>query len=376
MKALTPLIICLIIMSMSAFYPAVEAAQTTAIYQITAPSAVVAGSQNPLPVTVTVFYNNTVPGDQLIVGILYADLSPATVVPGIVTSSTDPCAGGPMAYARCAVTVPKPSGVERIDFQIGGIFGGSAEPGSWELNVTSVLKDAHGSLIPSSVSSRLFRIGLTTVALNVDVPSNVTVSVDGVAQAPGSVSIGVALGQHTVTVPQLVNVSESTRLRFDHWSDGSPSTVRSVVISNSTTLQADYVTQNLLTLIGVGSNATISTWYDADSNATFSTNQYAPLPGTMSALGAKLAFQGWYENGQLFTRAPTGTVSMNKPHTLTAVWQADYLIPTAVTLGIIGAAIIALLILQRKNRTPKPTRRLRKRHVRRSSVKSSERRRR
>jgi len=54
MKILIPLIICLIIASMSLFYPAVEAAQATTIYQVMGPSGVVAGSENPLPVAVTV----------------------------------------------------------------------------------------------------------------------------------------------------------------------------------------------------------------------------------------------------------------------------------------------------------------------------------
>jgi len=187
--------------------------------------------------------------------------------------------------------------------------------------------------------------------LNVDVPSNVTVSVDGVSQPSGSVSIGVALGQHNVTVPEFVNVTQSTRLRFDQWSDGYHSTLRTIDVRNSTTLQANYVTQNLLTLIGVEGNTTVPTWYDANSNATFSTTQNEPAPGLEGSLGMRLTFQGWYENGQLLTNSPTGTISMDKPHTLIAMWQLDYFVPATVTLGIIAAAMIAFLLVKRRNRT-------------------------
>jgi hypothetical protein len=343
------LAVCLVALCSASVFPGVQAAETTTVYQINGPSSAVAGSENPLLVAVTVYYNNTIAGDQLVVGILYTGLSPA-LVPGVVVSSTDPCVNGRVAVAVCAIIVPNSSGVERIGFQIGGIFGGSRMPGSWNLNVTSLIKGPQNNLIPSSVSSKLFKIDLTPVTLNVDVPSNVVVSVDGVSNPAGSVSVGVALGKHNITVPQLINVSQSTRLRFGHWSDGYSSAFRTIMITNSTSLQADYVTQNLLTLVGVEGNATVSNWYDANTNATFSTNQYVPMQGLPGALGVRLSLQGWYENGQLITNSPTGTISMDKPHTLTALWQADYSIPEAITFGVIAVVIIAFILLRRRKR--------------------------
>jgi len=305
-----------------------------------------------------------VTGYELVVGILYANLLPARIVPGFVVTSTDPCINGRESAALCAITIPKSSGVERINFQIGGIFGPRQKPGSWDLNVTSVIEDSQNNLIPGSVSSKLFKIDLTPVALNVNVPSNVAVSVDGLPQSPGSISIGVALGEHKITVPQLVNVSQSTRLRFDHWSDGYPLTERTIVITNSTTLEADYATQNLLTLIGVQGNNTTYTWYDSDSEATFSTVQYEPFAGMLGTVGARLSFEGWYENGQLLTASPTAKISMDKPHTLTALWQTDYSTPAMIAIGIIAAVIIIFLLIRRSKRTPTTRRRSRKRRKR------------
>lgn len=182
MKILIPLLICLIVASafVSLFYLAVQTSPTTTIYHVTAPGGVVAGSEKPLPVIVTVFYNNAAPGYQLIVGVLDADLSPQRIVPGIVVSSTSLCGNQGQAgpSALCAITVSKSSGVVQIVFQVGGIFGGRRQPGVWDLNVTSVLIDHQNDLVAGSVSSRSFKIHLDTTALNVDVPSDAIVSMD------------------------------------------------------------------------------------------------------------------------------------------------------------------------------------------------------
>ena len=340
-------------------YPNVQAAQTSKIYQVVHPPSGVAGSQDPIPVTATVYYNDTTPGSRLVIGILDAGTSPQSIVPGIVISSTDPCLSQGEVGAVCVIKVPAVSGVEQIGFQIGGIFGGKRGPGSWLLNITSAILDGQGNLVSGSVSSTLFSVDLTPVTLTVVVPGAVVVSVDGVQHLPGPVEVGVALGGNNITVPALVQVGPSTRLRFDHWSDGSLGTIHTVIVTGNVSVDAVYVTQNLLTIVGTGENATGAAWYDADTVATFSANQYEPITGVLGAMGARLAFQGWYENGQLITNSPNGTVSMDKPHTLTGVWQVDFTVPGGIVLGTVAAIAIAYLIVRR--RKTKPARRLRPR---------------
>jgi len=364
LKSATALVVWFIIMCFACAYPTVDATQTTSIRQIVSPTSIIAGSQNPIPVTVTVYYNNTVPGYGLVVGILDAGLTPQRIVPGIVTSSTNPCVNQPEPAALCAITTPAASGAESIDFQIGGIFGGRRTPGTWILNFTSALIDVQGHLVSGSVSSTIFQITLIPVALTVNVPAQVVVSVDGVQQPTGPVSVGVALGQHNITVPELVQVNQTTRLRFTQWSDGYPTTLRNIVVTNATGLQAVYVTQNLLTLIDVGQNATGAGWYDANTNATFSTNQYQPLTGMLATIGVRLEFRGWFENGQLLTSSPTGAIEMNGPHTLTAVWQMDYSIPGTIMFTAVAAVIIMLLALRRRKPTRPRRRRARARRKR------------
>jgi len=360
LKRVTFLGLCLLLVFLASGYPRVVAAQATKITQIKGSTSIVAGSENPIPLTVTISYN-TVPGYQLIVGILDANMSSQRIVPGIVISSTDPCVNQPEPAALCAIALRAASGVEVIRFQIGGIFGGRRGPGVWDLNVTSALLDAKGNLVAGSANSALFQVTLTPLVLTVDLPAGVTASINGIQQAPGPASVEVAMGQSNITIPQLVQLNGSSRLSFDHWSDGYPTAARNIIVTNTTTLQAIYVTQNLLTLVGSQGNST-SGLYDANTTATYSANQYQPMSGPLATLGARLSFEGWYENGQLLTNSPTGTISMDKPHTLTAVWQPDYTIPAA-TLGIIIAAVIVIfLILRRKKPTTRRRKRSRRKH--------------
>jgi len=351
---------------MISLYPSVQAAQTTKIYQVVHPLAVIAGSQDPIPVTAAIYYNDTTPAYQLVVGILDFGAGPQSIVPGVVTASTDPCLNQGELGAVCVIKIPAASGVEHIEFQIGGIFGGKHGPGVWQLNITSAILDGQANVIPHSTSSTIFSIDLAPVTLNVVVPGSVAVSVDGAKQASGPAAVGVALGQHNITVPALVQVGPATRLRFDHWSDGSVETIHTVIVTGNMSVEVVYVTQNLLTIIGTGQNAIGAGWYDADTVATFSASQYEPITGLLGAMGARMTFQGWYENGQLITNSPNGTISMNKPHLLSGVWQVDFTVPGGIMLGIVAAIVIAYLAVRRRKTKPARRRRARIRRHRRT----------
>ncbi len=200
-------LICLFLASMTLFYSAVQAAQTTSIYNINGPSRAVAGSETPLPVSVSVHYSNAVTGSRLIVGILAANSSPETVVPGVVVASTDPCINQPGTLAICAVTVTRPYGVVRIDFQIGGIFDGREQPNVWNLTITSLLINPQNNAIPGSVSSKLFKIDLTQVASNnATVPMNDTLA--ALSQPDYFILVAIAL---TIAAAIAVLLAQRTR---------------------------------------------------------------------------------------------------------------------------------------------------------------------
>jgi hypothetical protein len=349
------LLLFLFVTSLALAFPNAYAVQTTRIYQLVHPSRTVAGGFDPIHVTATVYYNDTTPGNTLAVGILDAEMTPQRVIPGIVTSSPDPCLNQFVLTAFCVIDVKAASGAEQLNFRIGGILGGKRGPGNWNLNVTTALFDANNMLIPKTTSSILFGIELAPVTLKVTVPAAVAVSVDGVRQPPGSAAVGVALGEHNITVPSLVQLNPTTRLRFDHWPDGSTNMNRTILVTGDTSFDVAYVIQNLLTITGPQPNSSGAGWYDEGTTATFSVPRTEPMGGLLGILGGKLNFQGWYENGQLLTRSTTGAISMNQPHMITAAWQGDYSEPTVILPGII--IILAFAYLMARRTKAKPTRR-------------------
>lgn len=217
MNAHRILVILLLAASLSLVLPNVSAAQTTRIYELIHPIRAVAGSLDPIPITAIVFYNDSVAGNSVLVGMLDADKTPQTIVPGIVSSSSLPCVNSAPLAALCRMNIPAGSGSEQLTFRIGGILGDTHPLGAWNLNITAVLVDQAGKLIPGSTSSVPFAIRLTAATLTIIVPAAVTMSVDGVKQRAGPAQVPVMLGNHNITLPNIVPVDAGTRLRFDHW---------------------------------------------------------------------------------------------------------------------------------------------------------------
>jgi len=186
--------------------------------------------------------------------------------------------------------------------------------------------------------------------LTIDMPSEIGVSVDGAYQSNGpyihcqpqffcqqyNYSLTPS-SPHIVSAPQFFQSKNLTRLRFDHWSDGSTMNNRTLILEDDTTLAATYVTQYQLNLINLHDTSIGAGWYDDGSNATFSTTSDNFL----------WTFQGWYSNGNLVTSSNNGSIVMDKPHTLTA----EYSLNTPLLLTVVVIAIVGLgLIFYKKRR--------------------------
>jgi hypothetical protein len=359
LKKVYALLILLLITSLILSLPN-TLAQSTRIYELVHPSHMVAGSQDPIEVKAIVYYNDTSPGSTLDVRILDMHMTPSGIIPAIVTSSPDTCLNQGMLAALCDIGVKTASGAESLDFKIGGILDEKRGPGTWDLNMTTALYDSSNTLIPKSVNTVLFGISLTPVALKVNVPPAVVVTVDGVPQPPGPAIVGVALGAHKIMVPSFVQVDPGTRLLFDHWPDGSTDANKTIFITGDANFDLVYSTQHLLTIVDPQATARGAGWYNEGQAATFSVASIEHMDGILGALGGKLNFQGWYENGQLLTTLTSGTVVMNQPRTITAVFQPDYSEPAIVLAGIIIAVAFAYLLVRRRT-TKTPGRRPRRR---------------
>ena len=325
-------------------------AQTTSITQLTFPSSSLAGSLEPISVRVAVPYDGAKPGYWLMIGITDPALN-NTIIAGTAEASPNICVNQPLMQALCQVQTRSGSGVETIQFKIGGIFDSIQRQGTWSLQITAELLDANYTVLARS--DQHFAIYLATVSLVINVPSNVTVLVDGVARPGGSIPI--ALGRHSVAIPVFFAINETDRLHFDHWSDGVLQPNRTVYISSNAELTAFYHTQHRLMIISTaGANVSGAGWYDDGSIANFSLSQTQLPAGPLSIVGARTTFQGWFENGKLITSSPSGTIEMDHSHTVTAEWAADYTEPIIVfALVAIGVGFGVFYAIRRSTRKTK-----------------------
>ncbi len=334
-------------------------AQTTNIVTLLAPIHVPVTSQNPVSVYANVSYSGAGANYMLVIGVLDQNKTQPTAVPFVVVASPYPCTNELGVNGVCAVRLQNPSGNEYLDIKLGGILGNKTT-GIWHLAFSVILLDEKGNEVQDSLRSIPFQIAVTpTPLLFVKVPSAVSVSVDGVTKPSGSIDgVPITVGQHMLSVPSLLNANNSTRLKFDHWSDGSTSPNRSALAQSDVGLEAFYVAQHPLILnssLGVPSG---TDWYDSNSSATFSvTPSYVPMSGFMGMLGARIAFQGWYENGNLITSSSTGTIFISQAHTLTASWQPDYTIPEAIAAALALVIFVAVAFFTAKRRTQPPKKR-------------------
>jgi hypothetical protein len=289
----------------------------------------------PLLVKSVVSYSEAKTGYSLMTAIF--DLDSGDAVKGTVSAVPDPCNTKP-PYAACLQIIGSSSGTEYVQFLIAGF-----KP-TMSLALIAVLFDSNGSLIYDSESDYEFAITMTSsLALDVKVPSIVSVSVDGVSQPNGSVLLNLIPGAHKISVPDEAVFGNSTRLKFEHWSDGINETDRTIQLGHGTTLAAIYVTQYFLNATSSPENVTGSGWYTEGSNTTFSIpSSTLPMKGVMGWLGGKWSFQGWYENGRLLTTLPKDSIVADKPHSLVAQFQPDYSLPALFFTLAALATIIAL----------------------------------
>jgi len=223
---------------------------------------------------------------------------------------------------------------------------------TYRLSIGAVFLDSSFNVITESLTKQDFSIVVSDrLFLNVQTQDTVIVTVDGVASKPGSVSTYLSPGTHSISVLSIVPKNDSTRLRFDHWSDGSTQLARTMNLQGNTTLQTVYVTQYRLNLISPEASAVGDGWYDSGSSANFSVPPTSPVKGIAGQLGDKWIFQGWYEGDKLTTSSNIGSITMNESHTLTPRWKHNYELPLLFLAAIIAAAIVLAYYSKKKQKS-------------------------
>ena len=189
--------------------------------------------------------------------------------------------------------------------------------------------------------------------LSLDLPTQITARVDGQLMLSGPSKLPLLLGPHTVEVPTIIPINANNRLRFDHWSDGSLSANRTLILDADTTLTAIYQLQYTLSIDSVVP-LNRSGWFDEGSAISLSKPSSILLNPNQGIMGGQWAFDGWYEDGRYLANSNNLSIVMDRPHTLELHWHRDYTTPieilTGLTLAIAAITAIAAAALVRRRR--------------------------
>nr|MDO8099458.1 hypothetical protein [Candidatus Njordarchaeota archaeon] len=125
--------------------------------------------------------------------------------------------------------------------------------------------------------------------------------------------------------------------------------VRYYCVSNSASFSSDsthtfsYVKQCFLKVESGFGSCLGEGWYNEGENAAFSVNPPSlPTSGLLGSLGAKYVFDRW--SGDSSIASAEGTIIINGPKRISAVWREDYSQPAIVLslLGIFGGSAALL----------------------------------
>jgi len=150
----------------------------------------------------------------------------------------------------------------------------------------------------------------------------------------------------TNQVPTTVAGGAGTQYAFKGWTlNGAPQTGNpiSVTLDKPYTATAKYTTQYQLVVDSLYGNPQGSGYYDAGSTAQFSVTTPVGFP-------IQKIFVQW--QGDYTGTSPQGSVTMDKPHTVNAVWTTSYL--PLIAIIIVAAAVVGGLLFWRRKRKPPP----------------------
>jgi hypothetical protein len=139
-----------------------------------------------------------------------------------------------------------------------------------------------------------------------------------------------------------------TQYAFKEWEvNGSPQSGNPITITldKPYTATAKYSTQYQLVVDSAYGNPQGSGYYDAGTAAQFSVTTPESFP-------IQQVFVQW--QGDYTGTSPKGTITMDKPHTVHAVWTTSY-IPLIAILVVAAAIIGGLLVWRSRRKSPTET---------------------
>jgi hypothetical protein len=178
----------------------------------------------------------------------------------------------------------------------------------------------------------------------------VATSPDGVTQVTGGGWFTQGSTTQTSTAANTLNGPPGTQYVFEGWQvDGANQSGNpiSVTMDKPHTAIAAYQTQYQLIVDSAYGNPQGSGYYAAGSTATFSVT-------SPEGYVIQQVFTGW--TGDFTGNSATGSINMDKPHTVHANWMTSYF-QLYIIGGVIAAVVIvaALLFWRRSHAAPPPT---------------------
>jgi len=250
-----------------------------------------------------------------------------------------------------------------IGYNEEGIFVNDPWPSYWDQPVSR--KTGKNAFISDKLLADLWR-KYDQWVLEIPYRANVyaiTVSVDGLPQTyQSAIAVdGTESAQITSRDPESFYFKAGTShiVTVDQYISGSEGT-RYLCSSNSwSVFSADnhtfaYTTQYYLAVSSPYGTGSDSSWYDANTTATFSVTQTEQsMQNLLGPLGGKYVFHHW--SGDSTSIAPTASVMMDRPRTVKAEWLADYTMPCMIIGAVVAAiAIIAALFFMRRRPAARP----------------------
>ncbi len=171
---------------------------------------------------------------------------------------------------------------------------------------------------------------------------------DGVTQVGGSGWYKAGTAVQTGQVPGTVTGSAGTQYVFKGWNvDGVLQTGNGVSLTMDKPHKAvaTYETQYQLLVDSQYGNPTGAGYYAAGSTATFSVT-------TPVGVLVQQVFTRW--DGDFTGTSPTGSITMDKPHSVHASWTTSYFQLYILIAAIAAVAVVAALLVWRRGKGPGP----------------------
>ncbi len=306
-------------------------AQTISVSNLQYSSTSVLGRQ--MTVTFTVSYEGASVGNYLVAAVW--DVQANSYAPGsTINSNPDSCPQTTGSYswaAACVYAISDLQGSETVSFALVIL-----SPGTYRFLALAGLEDKNSKVIAHTPNEQttgnpnLFSVSvIDKFTLAVSLPDQVSVTIDGVQEGPGSIGLQMFTGTHYISVPDIVQLNPTSRLKFKGWSDGSNQTSRTFDLESDAEIVATYVTQYS---VSATTDSTLqSGWYNQGTVLQFTVNNTQLANNYRLLLGG---FEGWYNNGELIATSPSASLTIVGPLTLSDRWNYLPYIP-ALLVGVI-----------------------------------------